>query len=474
MEVAYTFGGLAVLFYNLYFLLYGTVTGDEGMIALVIMGLFMVFGAVLALVSNSRAVVRGFGRALSFSPRAKAIAEPAIGHPLNKGFRTGMTISMFALVIFIVLLFSIFFTVFTPNLEDEGGGYHLAAYSSVPVMDIHNLSFAGNGSGGPTVDYTTLNTKVELIDSIAEHGFWGNFYLGETEVPTYGAPYHSLFGIDVNFSSHVEYELSDRSNNYTTDREAWLAVANDPSLAIVDMTTAGTHIPIMVGDVVSLPDGAGAAPNKTYTVVGIVDEILFLGMFVQKEGLFKDFPQVRGNNFFLISLKEGENHKTVAQQLEADFSLIGMNVIVLEEVLEAATKAIESIFQMFELFMSLGLVVGIASLGVLSVRAVIERKQEIGIMRAIGYRKSMVMGTFVLEMLFVTTMGVLIGVAIGWLGGYGIWKSGMEELGVEFAVPWGRIGLIILLTYIAAILCTILPAYKASRTRAAEAMREIE
>ena len=71
-------------------------------------------------------------------------------------------------------------------------------------------------------------------------------------------------------------------------------------------------------------------------------------------------------------------------------------------------------------------------------------------------------------------MGVLIGVAMGWLGGYGIWKSGMEEMGVEFAVPWTRIGLILLMTYVAAILCTILPAYKASRTKAAEAMREIE
>jgi putative ABC transport system permease protein len=144
-----------------------------------------------------------------------------------------------------------------------------------------------------------------------------------------------------------------------------------------------------------------------------------------------------------------------------------------EEMLESFTAAMEDMFQLFELFMSLGLVVGIASLGVLSVRSVIERKQEIGIMRAIGYRKSMVMNAFLFEMLFVTSMGVLIGVIIGYLAGYGIWKSGMEELGVDFVVPWSRILYILALTFIAAVICTIIPAYKASRTNPAEAVRWI-
>lgn len=470
---AYTFGGLSVLIFAFWFMLYGEVSGDEGMIALVVVGLLMVFGGVLALVSNSRLMVTGIGRLMSFSPRAKAVAEPAIGYPLNKGFRTGMTIAMFSLIIFIVLLFSIFFTIFTPDVSREGGGYDLMATVSVPVNDIENISFSGPGGAGQ-VDYTTLNESVAVIDPLASYGFWGNFYNNGTEVPTYGPPFHYIIGVDEGFSYNVKWSMSAKSKEYETKQQVWAAVANDPSLAIVDSATAGTHVSILIGDDITLPSTSGANTSRKYKVVGIVDELMFPGIFVQKESMLKEFPHVRGNNMFLIKVAPGKDHKQVAKDLESDFRVIGMNVVVLEVLLEAATESMESIFQMFELFLSLGLVVGIASLGVLSVRAVIERKHEIGIMRAIGYRKSMVMSAFVFEMLFVTSVGIILGVLIGYLGGYGIWKSGMEDLGVEFAVPWDRIGMIILMTYIAAVICTVLPAYKASRTNPAEAVRVVE
>ena len=41
-------------------------------------------------------------------------------------------------------------------------------------------------------------------------------------------------------------------------------------------------------------------------------------------------------------------------------------------------------------FMGLGLIVGVAALGVISARAVVERRQQIGVLRAIGFRRRMV------------------------------------------------------------------------------------
>ena len=40
--------------------------------------------------------------------------------------------------------------------------------------------------------------------------------------------------------------------------------------------------------------------------------------------------------------------------------------------------------------MGLGLVVGVAALGVISARSVVERRQQIGVLRAIGFRRRMV------------------------------------------------------------------------------------
>jgi putative ABC transport system permease protein len=135
---------------------------------------------------------------------------------------------------------------------------------------------------------------------------------------------------------------------------------------------------------------------------------------------------------------------------------------------------VDQIFTMFSLFMALGLVVGVVSLGVLAIRSVIERKQEIGIMRAMGYRKGMVLGVFSTEMLFVTVMGILVGLSTGYVSGYGIWSTSMADFDVEFAIPWDNIGLVVAITLAAAVLCTFVPAYKASRTNPAEAVRWIE
>ena len=47
--------------------------------------------------------------------------------------------------------------------------------------------------------------------------------------------------------------------------------------------------------------------------------------------------------------------------------------------------------------MGLGLVVGVAALGVIAARSVVERRQQIGVMRAIGFQASAVRLGFLLE-----------------------------------------------------------------------------
>ena len=65
--------------------------------------------------------------------------------------------------------------------------------------------------------------------------------------------------------------------------------------------------------------------------------------------------------------------------------------------------------------MALGLVVGIATLGVISFRAVVERLQQIGMVRAIGYQRGMVVASFLIESTMITVTGVVSGAALGLL-----------------------------------------------------------
>ncbi len=473
-EAANTLLGLGVITYSLWGLFNLEAGETEGMLAIVVVGLMLVGGSVLAVISNSRPIVRGVGWLLSRTPRGKAVGTPAIAHPLNRSFRTGMTIAMFGLIIFIVVLFSIFFAIFNPDAEGEKGGYDLLATSSMPIEDIWNVSFEGKGGDAPAVDYTTLETRIENVHSITELAFWGTFCVNGEEMPTYGPPFHSVFGIDEGFASYVTYELIERSDDYASDREAWLALNQDPDLCIIDKDTASDSPDVRIGAIITLPDSVAPGGSRNYTIIGIADEFAFSGIFVQKEGLQADFPKLRGDTLFLLTVKDGYDHGEVAKDLESDLSALGMNVHVFDELIAEYTEAVDHIFTMFSLFMALGLVVGVASLGVLAVRSVIERKQEIGIMRAIGYQRKHILGVFSTEMLFVTLMGILIGLGTGFASGYGIWATNMQDFDVEFAMPWDNVGMVIVITILAAVVCTFIPAYKASRTNPAEAVRWME
>ena len=377
-------------------------------------------------------------------------------------------------MIFIVVVFSIFGSIFNPDAEGEKGGYDLIAVSSMPVNDIHNITFSGDGDGMPAVDYSTLDKKIQDAHSITEFYIYGNFIINGDEFTTYGQTWHAAYGIDEGFASHTEYALTVRSSDYTSDRDAWLAVAQDPDVCIVDKMTMGNYPDIVVGSTLSVSDGSGTGGSRNYTVIGIADEFAFMGMFVQKDGLRTDFPLLQGDNLFLLTVKDGEDQHEVAKDLEADLSAVGMNVFVFDDLIADYNRAVDQIFTMFTMFMGLGLVVGVASLGVLAVRSVIERKQEIGIMRAIGYRRSMVLGVFSTEMLFVTIVGILVGLGTGILTGYGIWSTSMSDFALDFVMPWGNVLVVIAITIVAAIVCTSIPAFKASRTNPAEAVRWIE
>ena len=93
--------------------------------------------------------------------------------------------------------------------------------------------------------------------------------------------------------------------------------------------------------------------------------------------------------------------------------------------------------RMFQGFMALGLFVGIAALGVIAFRSVVERRQQIGMLRAIGYQTGTVALTFVLESGFIALMGILSGVVGGMIISRNLFTSGQfSGDGIEFAIPW--------------------------------------
>jgi putative ABC transport system permease protein len=176
---------------------------------------------------------------------------------------------------------------------------------------------------------------------------------------------------------------------------------------------------------------------------------------------------------YYIKTRAGADVKQVAQGLERALVPYGHNVTPLADTFSQGREVARGILQLVQGFMALGLLVGMAALGVISSRTVVERRQQIGMLRAIGYQPATVAVSFLLESSFIALTGITIGTLVGVLLGRQM-IGGLLSFatpGQTVPVPWGSIGGVLLLAYLFSLLTTLLPALQASRIYPAEALR---
>ena len=95
-------------------------------------------------------------------------------------------------------------------------------------------------------------------------------------------------------------------------------------------------------------------------------------------------------------------------------------------------------------------------------------------LRALGFQPSMVLASLLIEWSFIAIVGILLGVGLGFLGGYRLYVLFVREAGGHFAVPWFELAWITALVYGASLIFTVFPALRASRMPPVEALRQLE
>ncbi|TFV53821.1 FtsX-like permease family protein [Blastococcus sp. TF02A_35] len=115
----------------------------------------------------------------------------------------------------------------------------------------------------------------------------------------------------------------------------------------------------------------------------------------------------------------------------------------------------------------LGVAVVIALIGVGNTLAlsVVERRQENGLLRALGLTRGQLRGLLAWEAVLVAGVAAVLGVLIG--GAYGLIGAAslLGEIGtIVLDVPWLQIGVIVAVATAAGLLASVLPARRAART----------
>jgi len=147
-----------------------------------------------------------------------------------------------------------------------------------------------------------------------------------------------------------------------------------------------------------------------------------------------------------------------------------------------ASRSIQQFFKVLDVFLGIfgSLALAVASIGIVNtlVMAILERRREIGIMKAIGASDGDVKKLFFAEAGAMGILGGIVGVALGWaigqvinLGTNVYLKSQSFPPEHFWAVPWWLVGLAILFSFIVSLLSGLYPAGRAARLDPVQALR---
>ena len=118
------------------------------------------------------------------------------------------------------------------------------------------------------------------------------------------------------------------------------------------------------------------------------------------------------------------------------------------------------------------LLIGALVVGVTMMSSVIERVREIGVFRAVGFRRSHIMAVFLTEAGLLGLVGGLLGYALG-TGGAALFGGAVAQMQVRVSVnPWLALASGVLAALLA-ILASLYPAWRAANLDPAEALRAI-
>jgi putative ABC transport system permease protein len=286
----------------------------------------------------------------------------------------------------------------------------------------------------------------------------------------------NLTAFDARFLRGGPPKLEDRGA-YPTDLAAWRAVLSNDSLAIIDpafLQSSGGPAKFVAkpGSTLQITDPY-SGKTRTLTVAALApsDYLIQNGAFYSSEGARTLFGWRLVDSRYYVALRHGVDPDQFARDVQSTFIRNGTEASSIHSLMDEGFTTTRQIFQLFEGYLGMGLVVGIAGIAVVMIRAVRERRRQIGSLRAIGFSSRTVGRSFAIESGLVAIEGTVIGAVLALVTLYNIVTLSDAFGRTTFTVPVVTLALLLVGTVVATLLATIWPALAASRTRPAVALR---
>jgi ABC-type antimicrobial peptide transport system permease subunit len=374
-------------------------------------------------------------------PLVKLAVRSAARHP----GRSTLTIGLIATSSFLIVAMSAF--QLQPTVTGTGG-FALVGESSQPLLGDLNDPATREELLGPDAAQWDGTRVFALRVRAGDDASCGNLYRA-TQPRILGVPpalvahWDSPSAVPLPFSAAAAERPADRSN-------PWHLLADEPTPSeapipvIIDQETAMYSLRLYggIGELVTFQyDGRPI----TFRVVGLLRLSILHGNLLISEADFRRlFPAVSGYRYFLIDTPR-ERAAAVQGVLEDRLGDLGFDATDSLRILAGLMALQNTYLRTFQSLGALGLLLGTFGLAAVQLRSVLERRGEMGILRAAGFRRRRLAGLVLLENVLLLLAGLVTGVLAAGL-------AVLPQLaGRGAAVPWQSLTLMLLVILLAGV-----------------------
>ena len=413
----------------------GAITVGVGAAALIV-------GSFLVMPALARPIAGGIGRIIG-APFG-AVGRLAATNAGRNTRRTAAT--AFALTLGLTLV-AAFGTLGATTKESISGIIDQDIKADVVVQ--------GVASQGPPVPLPgAIEERISAVDEVGEVAYlaFGFGVLGGEQqlISAAGGPVEEMIDATV-----VDGSLQPAEDSLVVSR----SVARDKGW------TYGSTVPL-VG-----PDGS----ESTLRVTGVYEDSQVLGQFYTGRDVYERLvPENLRTTFnVLVSPAEGFTSDQAREAVTAELADTPIAMVQSkQEYIDQQTGGVDQLLTI--IYALLGLALVVAVLGIVNTLAlsVIERRTEIGMLRAVGMQRSQVRRTVNLESTQIAVFGALIGAAVGVYLGWAF-VTVLASSGLQMTtIPWGMIGIVLVCSAFVGVLASLWPAHRAAKTGPLEAITD--
>ena len=457
------------------------------------------FAGVLVLAALAPLMIRSALRLASF--KSGAVVPVALSYPLHKPLRTAVVMGMFSITVFSVIVLSGYtlqFENYSSNFVEESEGEFELMLSSARSRPLQLES--------PVSEWDLQNTDVNQIDAV------GRVYRAQAFIENNEgerSPY-ILRGVDRDFSEHggLPLHLWDPSLGQSSE-EAWLNMQKQGNVVFVDASFGlessldGTNVGIFalkVGENITIIDSQQPSHRREVMVGGILEQSSYLfsaGIWMPSEPVLEqydgsltrvyvsvsddaqpspdfDTDEVRYFSAAGKTSSEREAATELAERLRLDLEKDGVDVSLIAEDVALIQALVLSILALFEGYLAIGLMIGIAGIGVVTYRSVSERRKHIGMLRALGFTQGMVARVHLIEVGWVSLLGIINGIVVGMMFHVGLHSAIWESEGADLVLPWTTVFWVFFGGVFLVYLATLIPVRAVSKIQPSEALRSMD